>query len=117
MRAPSPRTRRPRPTTARPRLRWRAELEDGAFTDEDRRKAAAVTNQIRRERAEILALELENQALERRLAVVEARRRRKREYARARRARLREEQEEFREEDKIALWLERGYGARVSRTE
>jgi hypothetical protein len=35
------------------------------FTDDDRRKAAAVTNQIRRERAEILELGLENQALER----------------------------------------------------
>jgi hypothetical protein len=64
------------------------------FTDEDRRRAAAVTNQIRRERAEILALELENQALERRLAVVEARRRRKREYARHRRERLRAEAKE-----------------------
>jgi hypothetical protein len=90
------------------------------FTDEDRRKAAAVTNQIRRDRAEILALELENQALEKRLAVVEARRQRKREYARARRERLRAEEAEatapateLSEQEKIAIWLERGYGARV----
>jgi hypothetical protein len=66
------------------------------FTDEDRRKAAAVTNQIRHERAEILALELENRVLERRLAVVEARRQRKREYARQRWERLRAEAEEAR---------------------
>ena len=82
------------------------------FTDEDRRKAAAVTNQIRRERAEILALELENRVLERRLAVVEARRQRKREYARRRRERLRAEAEETAEGTAaVPAWFAHGYPA------
>lgn len=51
-----------------------------------------VTNQIRRERAEIVALELENDLLEQRLETVRARRRRKAAKERARRARLREEE-------------------------
>jgi hypothetical protein len=80
------------------------------FTHEDRRKSAAVTNQIRRERAEILALELENRALERRLAVVEARRRRKREYARRRRERLRAEAKEVTESAfAVPAWFADGY--------
>jgi hypothetical protein len=85
------------------------------FTDQDRRKAAAVTNQIRRERAEILALELENQALERRLAVVEARRQRKREYAQRRRDRLRAEVAEAAEAAAaVPAWFAHGYPAPTS---
>jgi hypothetical protein len=82
------------------------------FTDEDRRKGAAVTNQVRRERSEILALELENRALERRLAVVEARRRRKREYARRRRERLSAERAEAAEAAAaVPAWFAHGYPA------
>jgi regulator of replication initiation timing len=80
------------------------------FTNEDRRKAAAITNEIRRERAETLALELENQALERRLAVVEARRRRKSEYARRRRERLRAEAKKVVESAAaVPAWFADGY--------
>jgi hypothetical protein len=76
------------------------------FTTEDRRKAAAVTNQIRRERAEIVALELENRLCEERLARIEARRARKREQARRRR-------EAQRLGSQVEVWMERGYGTRV----
>jgi hypothetical protein len=76
------------------------------FTDEDRRKAAAVTNQIRREKREILDLELLTEELERRKAIREARLARKREYARRRRAAIQQAAQ-------IEVWLKRGYGARV----
>jgi hypothetical protein len=106
----------PRATPERHRLRSASmhRLENGhpahVFTDEDRRRAAAITNQIRRERAEILALELENQALERRLAVVEARRLRKRDYARRRRDLLRAEAKEVAEAAAATPeWFARGY--------
>jgi hypothetical protein len=75
------------------------------FTDEDRRKAAAVTNQIRREKREILELELLTEQLERRKATREARLARKREQARRRR-------EARREAERIRIWIERGYGAK-----
>jgi hypothetical protein len=55
------------------------------FTDADRRKAAAVTNQIRREMRELVELELLNRELERRVARIEAKRQWKREHARLRR--------------------------------
>jgi hypothetical protein len=56
------------------------------LTLEDRRKAAAVTNEIRREKRALLdQLEL-NQEIEAGLAKREERRRRKREQARRRRA-------------------------------
>jgi hypothetical protein len=71
------------------------------MTTEDRRKAAAVTNEIRREKRLLLAqLELERE-IDAKPAKREARRRRKREQARRRR-----------EESRIQMWLERGYGAR-----
>jgi hypothetical protein len=76
------------------------------FTDEDRRKAAAVTNQIRRERAAVVAAEVEVELLNRRRDAALARRARKAAIARERRSRLREQ-------DKIAVWLERGHGARA----
>jgi hypothetical protein len=85
------------------------------FTTEDRRKAAAVTNQIRRERAEIVALELENRLCEERLARIEARRSRKAAQARARRARIREQESHSAQAARpsyIDVWLQRGYGAR-----
>jgi hypothetical protein len=83
------------------------------FTDEDRRKAAAVTNQIRREMRELVELELLNRELDRRVARIEAKRQRKRQQARRRREAQRVQTEEQREREKIDLWLERGYGARM----
>jgi hypothetical protein len=56
------------------------------FTDDDRRKAAAVTNEIQREKRALLEqLRLQHE-IEERLARDEARRRRKRERARRRRS-------------------------------
>jgi hypothetical protein len=80
-------------------------LKNGALahvlTTEDRRKAAAVTNEIRREKRLLLVqLELERE-IDAELAKRDARRRRKREQARRRR-----------EESRIQVWHERGYGAR-----
>jgi hypothetical protein len=84
------------------------------FTDEDRRKAAAHTNEIRRRRSEMVALAQVTQEIERRVAVAEARRVRKREKQRARRALLREQAPAVvSDQDRITIWLERGYGARV----
>jgi hypothetical protein len=57
-----------------------------AFTDEDRRKGAAVTNEIRRAKRELFEQERINRELEEYFARLEARRRRKREKQRARRA-------------------------------
>jgi hypothetical protein len=85
------------------------------FMPEDRRKAAAATNQIRRERAEIVALELENRLCEERLARIEARRSRKAAQARARWARIREQESDSARAARpsyIEVWLQRGYGAR-----
>jgi hypothetical protein len=61
------------------------------FTDEDRRKAAAATNRIRREKREIAELMWLNQGMDERLAAREARLRRKREQQRARRTRIAQE--------------------------
>jgi hypothetical protein len=83
------------------------------FTDEDRRKAAAVTNQIRREMRELVELELLNRELDRRVARIEAKRQRKREQARRRREARRAESDAQRDRERIDLWLERGYGART----
>ena len=75
------------------------------FTDENRRKAAAVTNEIRRQKRDLAAQLWINQEMERMLAAREARRRRKREKQRARRA-------VRRQTEQVEAWLERGYGAR-----
>jgi septal ring factor EnvC (AmiA/AmiB activator) len=83
------------------------------FTDEDRRKGAAVTNQVRREMRELVELELLNRELERRVARIEAKRKRKREQARRRREAQRAQTEAERERKRIDTWLERGYGARM----
>jgi septal ring factor EnvC (AmiA/AmiB activator) len=86
------------------------------FTAEDRRKAAAVTNQIRREMRELVELELLNRELERRVARIDARRRRKREQARRRRERLHTQaayETEARrvESARVPEWFMRGYPA------
>jgi hypothetical protein len=83
------------------------------FTLEDRRKAATVTNQIRREKREIFELECLNRELAQRHARDEARLARKREQARRRREARRAQSDAQREREKIDLWLERGYGARA----
>ena len=63
-------------------------LKNGApahqFTDEDRRKAAAVTNEIRRLKREIFELERNRREIEEMVARDEARRQRRREKRRAR---------------------------------
>jgi septal ring factor EnvC (AmiA/AmiB activator) len=86
------------------------------FTDEDRRKAAAVTNQIRRERRELVELELLNRELDRRVARIEAKRQRKREQARRRRQRLRaqapyESEARQLESERVPEWFARGHPA------
>jgi hypothetical protein len=83
------------------------------FTAEDRRKAAAVTNQIRREMRELVELELLNRDLQRRVARIEAKRRRKREQTRRRREAQREQDDATRAQERVDYWLERGYGARM----
>jgi hypothetical protein len=54
------------------------------FTDDDRRKAAAITNEIRREKRALFEQLRLNAEMERRLAADEERRRRRREKRRAR---------------------------------
>jgi hypothetical protein len=83
------------------------------FTDEDRRMGAAVTNQIRREKREIFELERLNRELAQRHARHEARLARKREQARRRREAQHAQSEARRERERIDVWLERGYGARM----
>jgi hypothetical protein len=83
------------------------------FTDEDRRKAARVTNQIRREKREIFELELLNRELAERLTRREKRLARKRDQARERREAQHVQSEARRERERIGTWLERGYGARI----
>jgi hypothetical protein len=83
------------------------------FTNEDRRKAAAVTNQIRREKREIFELECLNRELAERHARREARLARKREQARRRREAQRAQSEAEHERERIDTWLERGYGTRI----
>jgi hypothetical protein len=71
------------------------------FTLEDRRKAAAVTNEIRREKRALFEQLRLNREMEQMFAKAEARRQRRAEKQRRRR------------EQKQALdWIERGYGAR-----
>jgi hypothetical protein len=86
------------------------------FTDEDRRKAAAVTNQIRREMRELVELELLNRELERRVARIEAKRERKREQARRRREARRAQDDATRAPERVDDWLERGYGRGCGRS-
>jgi hypothetical protein len=76
------------------------------FTHEDRRKAAAVTNQIRREKRAIFEQLRLNQELEEMLARDAARRQRRAAKQRRRRAELTEQQ-------RIDTWVERGYGRRL----
>lgn len=81
------------------------------FNDEDRRKAAAVTNQVRRERNEIAAMEFEAEAIERLVERRRARRARNAARQRERRARLREQEQTQR----VVPWFERGlYAGRPS---
>ena len=70
------------------------------FTDEDRRKAAAVTNEIRREKRALFEQLRVNQEMEQMLARDAARRQRRAEKQRRRR-----------EEQKARYWIEHGYGA------
>ena len=82
----SPQRERPPPTTAEGIHRLKNGAPAHVLTLEDRRKAAAVTNEIRREKRALLdQLEL-NREIEAGLAKREARRRRKREQMRRRRA-------------------------------
>jgi hypothetical protein len=76
------------------------------FTTEDRRKAAAKTNAIRRARRVAAEEELFRRGVAQLIARDEARRLRKREKERRRR-------EAKREARQIEVWLERGYGARL----
>jgi hypothetical protein len=70
------------------------------FTDEDRRKAAAVTNEIRGEKRALFEQLRVNQEMEQMLARDAARRQRRAEKQRRRR-----------EAEKARYWIERGYGA------
>lgn len=76
------------------------------FTDEDRRKAANVTNQIRREKRALFEQLRINQEMDLRLAKDAARRQRRAELQRRRREKLTHDQ-------KILVWIERGYGRRL----
>jgi len=71
------------------------------FTLEDRRKAAAVTNEIRREKRALFEQLRLNREMEQMFAKAEARRQRRAEKQRRRR-----------EQAKALDWVERGYGAR-----
>jgi hypothetical protein len=76
------------------------------FTDEDRRKAAAVTNEIRREKRILFERIRLNQELEEMLARDAARRRQKAEKQRRRR-------EARKQAEQVEVWFKRGYGARL----
>ena len=76
------------------------------FTIDHRRKAAAVTNQIRREKRALFEQRRLNQEIEQRLAKDAARRKRRAEKQRRRR-------EELTEKERIDAWVERGYGRRL----
>jgi hypothetical protein len=76
------------------------------FTLEDRRKAAAVTNEIRRQKRALFDQLRLNREVEQMLAKDKARRERRAEKQRRRR-------EEQTEERKILMWVERGYGSRL----
>jgi hypothetical protein len=71
------------------------------FTLEDRQKAAAVTNEIRRQKRALFEQLRLNQEMEQMLAKAEERRQRRAEKQRRRR-----------EQAKALDWVERGYGAR-----
>lgn len=71
------------------------------FTLEDRRKAAAVTNEIRREKRALFEQLRLNQEMEQMFAKDAARRRRRA-----------EKQRRWREQRQALDWIERGYGAR-----
>jgi hypothetical protein len=99
----SPQRHRPPPTTMHL-------LRNGhpahVFTTEDRRKAAAVTNQIRRQKRALFEQLRLNQELEEMLARDAARRQR-------RAAKQRRRREALTEQQKIDVWVERGYGRRL----
>jgi len=98
------------------------------FTDEDRRKAAARTNSIRRAKRQALEDEKFERAIAEMLARDDARRARKSRLQRQRYERKKREQVapappyepdlsgyEQPEAEKVATWLERGYGAVTDR--
>jgi hypothetical protein len=76
------------------------------FTADDRRKAAAVTNAIRREKRALFEQLRLNQELEEMLAGDAARRQR-------RAAKQRRRREGLTEQQRIDTWVERGYGRRL----
>jgi hypothetical protein len=76
------------------------------FIADDRRKAADVTNQIRREKRALFEQFRLNQELEEMLARDAARRQR-------RAAKQRRRREELTKQQKIDAWVERGYGRRL----
>ena len=76
------------------------------YTMEDRRKAADVTNQIRREKCALFEQLRLNQKLGEMLARDAARRQR-------RAAKQRRRREELTEQQRIDTWVERGYGRRL----
>jgi hypothetical protein len=76
------------------------------FTDDDRRKAAAVTNAIRREKRALFEQLRLNKELKQMLTRDAERRQRRAEKQRRRR-------QEQTEEQKILMWVERGYGRRL----
>jgi hypothetical protein len=96
------------------------------FTDEDRRRGAATTNAIKRARRQAFEDEKFERAIEEMMAVDEARRaRRHARYERTKRERPAARRPEPYEADvsgygqpgpdKVAIWLERGYGAVTGR--
>jgi hypothetical protein len=76
------------------------------FTTEDRRKAAAVTNAIRREKRALFEELRLNEEMEQMFARDAERRQRRAEKQRRRRA-------EQMAQNKAWYWIERGYGARL----
>jgi hypothetical protein len=76
------------------------------FTTEDRRKAAAVTNAIRREKRALFEQLRLNEEMEHMLARDAERRQR-------RAAKQRRRREQQAEEQKILTWVERVYGRRL----
>jgi hypothetical protein len=76
------------------------------FTTEDRRKAAAVTNEIRRQKRALFEQLRLNEEMAQMLARDAARRQRRAAKQRRRREKLTEEQ-------RVHAWVERGYGRRL----
>ena len=83
------------------------------FTDEDRRKAAAHTNEIRREKRALFEQLRVNEEMARMLARDTARRQRRAAKQRRRRERLTEVREQLTEAQRAHVWVESGYGRRL----